>query len=135
MVRRGRFYARSTPASGQGSTIVSQDFSQISPPQLVQALFGGAVQILSVSSNCAARAAGLFQNGGDFLPFANAAILSTGNIATVGSPNVSDNATTVNGFPGDADLECRRRVAANVFMAERRSGRAGSANRDGSRQT
>jgi hypothetical protein len=96
--------APASPATG----IVTTDLNTLTKEQLVQALIGSgsdAPIIHSVSYTGANIAAGTFSGGTGIIGFENGIILSTGNIASVVGPNVSDNTTTDNGLPGDPDLD------------------------------
>jgi hypothetical protein len=97
-----------TPASPT-TGIQTIDLNTLGTPDaLVQALIGSgpdAPIIHSVTYNGANIAAGTFSGGTGIIGFADGIILSTGNIASVVGPNVSDNTTTNNGQPGDPDLD------------------------------
>jgi len=87
-------------------TIVA-DLTTLAATDLVDALIGSglnAPNISNVTFTGADIAAGTFSGGMDAIGFENGIILSSGNITSVAGPNLSDNTTTNNGLPGDADL-------------------------------
>jgi hypothetical protein len=74
----------------------------------VNALLGAgpnAPTVSNITYTGAAVAAGTFSGGTGILGFESGIMLSSGNIASVTGPNVQDGVTTVNGTPGDADLD------------------------------
>ncbi len=92
------------PSPGLATT----DLNSITLDDLVEALIGSgpdAPIISNVTYTGANIAAGTFTGGTGIIGFGQGIILSTGNIASVVGPNVSDAITTDNGLPGDADLD------------------------------
>jgi hypothetical protein len=80
----------------------------LTPTDLVQAMIGSGPNgpiISNITYTGANIAAGTFSGGTGIIGFENGIILSSGNIASVVGPNVSDNTTTDNGQPGDPDLD------------------------------
>jgi len=90
-----------------GLSIIA-DMTTLTATELVEHLIGGgpnAPIISNVTFSGANIAAGTFSGGLEAIGFDNGIILSTGNIASVVGPNISDNTTTNNGLPGDPDLD------------------------------
>jgi Fibronectin type III domain len=98
------------PASATPGDLSTQSLSAtLTPTQLAQDLAGEGVTVSNVSYTGANVAAGRFQDSGSapdlIVGFDGGVILSSGSIASVVGPNASDSITTVNEYPGDADLE------------------------------
>jgi hypothetical protein len=89
-------------------SIGTVDLTLTTPETLVATLLGGgpaAPLVSNVQFTGADVAAGLFDGGTGPIGFEDGVILSSGNVASVAGPNASDNVTTNNGQPGDADLD------------------------------
>ncbi len=81
----------------------------LTPTQLAAALVGSGVTVSNAQFAGANIAGGTFSGGGTgggaTIGFDTGVILSSGAIASVVGPNTLDDATTVNGQPGDATLD------------------------------
>jgi hypothetical protein len=75
------------------------------PFELLQCLLGPDVAISNVTMSAAPGAAGTFTGATDVIGFGDGMILSTGNIVSIVGPNMLDDTTFMNGFPGDTDLD------------------------------
>ena len=91
------------PPPGPG--LSTQDLNVVTAQDLVDALVGPNVTTSNISTTGVNIALGLFSGGTGIIGCESGVILSSGNIASVPGPNVSDNITTVNNQPGDADLD------------------------------
>ena len=92
----------------QEDVMSTADLNALTATDLVDALIGGgpnAPSISNVTFSGANIAAGTFSGGMETIGFDNGIILSSGNIASVIGPNISDATTTNNGLPGDSDLD------------------------------
>jgi hypothetical protein len=86
-------------------SVTTTDLTSITPLQLAQMLAGPGVTVSNVTFTGANVAGGSFTGGlADGLGIASGVILSSGNIANAVGPNTNDGISTVNGTPGDADL-------------------------------
>lgn len=88
--------------------LATQDLTTLTPNDIVDALVGSgpnAPIISNVTYTGAPIAAGTFSGGTGIIGFESGVILSSGNVASVVGPNVTDDITTDNGLPGDADLD------------------------------
>ncbi len=82
-----------------------QDLTQgVSPQDLANALLGGGITVSNVSYTGANVAAGTFKGLGAAIGFNSGIILSSGDVACVTGPNLSDGTSTNNDRGGDADL-------------------------------
>jgi hypothetical protein len=72
---------------------------------LLQCLVGTDVEISNATLNGAAVAAGTFSNALTVIGVDQGIILSSGNISTLVGPNLADDTSTDNGYPGDPDLD------------------------------
>ena len=72
--------------------------------QLLQCLVGPGVQVSNAVLTAAPGAAGLFTGAGPIIGIDQGLILSSGNIVTLVGPNLLDDTSYNNAFPGDADL-------------------------------
>lgn len=96
------------PPASPAPGIVTTDLNSLTLNELVQALIGSgpdAPIISNVTFTGVNIAAGTFSGGTGIIGFEEGIILSSGNIASVVGPNVSDEITTDNGLPGDSDLD------------------------------
>lgn len=84
--------------------LATQDLFAQPLPSLVAKLVGGGLMTSNTRYTGAQVAAGTFTGGTGIIGFEEGIVLSTGNVAAIVGPNASDNTTTVNGTPGDADL-------------------------------
>lgn len=72
---------------------------------LLQCLIGPDVEISNAVLTAAPGAAGLFMGAAGIIGFDQGLILSSGNIVTVVGPNLLDNTSFDNAYPGDAELD------------------------------
>ena len=72
--------------------------------QILQCLVGPGVEVSNVVLTAAPGAAGLFTNGAAIIGIDQGIVLSSGNIVTISGPNLADDTSYDNGYPGDADL-------------------------------
>ena len=72
---------------------------------LLQCLVGTDVQVSNPALNAAAVAAGTFSNALTVIGIDQGIILSSGNIVTLVGPNIADDTSTDNSYPGDPDLD------------------------------
>jgi hypothetical protein len=84
--------------------LVTTDLNALTPQQLVQSLLGPGVTASNVAFNGAPISAGTFQGGTGIVGVDYGIVLSSGNIASVIGPNMSDSTSTVTGTPGDPQL-------------------------------
>ena len=90
------------------ASLSTTDLNSQSASDVVDALLGAgpnAPIVSNITYTGANIACGTFTGGTGIIGFESGVILSSGNIASVPGPNVSDGITTVNGTPGDADLD------------------------------
>jgi hypothetical protein len=73
--------------------------------QLLQCLLGPDVQVTNAVLTAAPGAAGLFTGGGGIIGIDQGLVLSSGNIVSLVGPNLLDDTSFDNGYPGDADLD------------------------------
>ncbi len=92
-------------AAPEGGLVTADLASGLTPLDLAAALVGPGVTVSNVTFTGANVGAGTFTGGSGIVGFESGIVLGTGNIASVVGPNASDSTTTVNGVPGDADLE------------------------------
>lgn len=89
--------------------IVTEDLDggALTATDLADTLLGGGsdANVSGVSYTGADLAAGTFSGGLDAVGFDSGVILSTGQVADVVGPNISDSTTTDFGTPGDPDLD------------------------------
>jgi hypothetical protein len=76
----------------------------LTPADLVNALVGDGISISNVTYTGSTFSAGTFSGGTGIVGFESGIILSTGSIANVIGPNISDGITWVSTWPGDDDL-------------------------------
>jgi hypothetical protein len=91
-------------APSASAAIGTTDLNTLTATDLANTLVGSGVSVSNVTYTGANVAAGTFTGGAAPVGFDTGVILSSGNIANVVGPNVSDSITTVNGTPGDSDL-------------------------------
>jgi len=93
-------------ASATAGSLSTTDLTTgLTAADLASDLAGPGVTVSNASYVGAPTAAGLFSGGSGIIDtFDTGVILSSGNIANVIGPNVSDDITADNGTPGDADL-------------------------------
>ncbi len=91
-------------ASATGSFSTSDLTGALTPFDLAYSLLGPGVTISNVTFTGALVAAGTFAGGAGIISFPSGVILSSGNVANVTGPNVTDSISLDNGLPGDADL-------------------------------
>jgi hypothetical protein len=72
---------------------------------LLQCLLGPNVTVVDGVLNAAPAAAGTFAGGLEVFGFDQGIALSSGHIGTLVGPNMYDNASTINNFVGDPDLD------------------------------
>lgn len=84
--------------------LATTDLSTLTPTDLANELAGAGVTVSNVTYTGANVAGGTFTGGTGIIGFESGVILSTGNIANVIGPNVSNGISTDNGLGGDADL-------------------------------
>lgn len=82
----------------------TQDFSTLTPTDLANSMVGAGVTISNVTYTGSTISAGKFNGGTGIIGFDQGVILSSGNIANVIGPNVSDYISADLGFGGDTDL-------------------------------
>jgi len=86
--------------------IETQDLSgELTPEDLVHTLTCGGLTVSNITYTGADVAAGIFQSTPGIIGLDEGIILSTGNIANVVGPNMSDRISVDNGAAGDADLD------------------------------
>jgi hypothetical protein len=86
-------------------SVTTTNLTSLTPLQLAQMLAGPGVTVSNVTFTGANVAGGSFTGGlADGLGIASGVILSSGDIANAAGPNTNDGITTINGTPGDADL-------------------------------
>lgn len=85
--------------------LITTDMNALTLPQLVQSLLGPGVVATNIVRNGAPIAAGTFQGGQAIVGIDSGIMLSSGNIASVPGPNMADDTSTVNGTPGDPQLD------------------------------
>jgi flagellar hook capping protein FlgD len=73
--------------------------------ELLQCLIGPNVEIANAVLNAAPGTAGLFTGGSTIVGLDEGIVLSSGNIVTLVGPNLADETSYDNGYPGDADLD------------------------------
>jgi hypothetical protein len=73
--------------------------------QLLQCLVGPAVQVSNAVLTAAPGAAGLFTGGSAIIGIDQGIVLSSGNVVTISGPNLANDTSYDNGYPGDADLD------------------------------
>jgi hypothetical protein len=73
--------------------------------QLLQCLLGPDVQVENVVLTAAPGSTGLFSGGAGILGIDAGVVLSSGNINSLVGPNLLDDTSTDNAFPGDPDLD------------------------------
>ncbi|MCK4800156.1 PKD domain-containing protein [Candidatus Parcubacteria bacterium] len=88
----------------QATGLVTQDLNSITQDDLAISLLGSGVTVNNIQYTGANIAAGKFSGGTGIIGIEQGIILSSGNIGNVVGPNIEDGITTVNGLPGDADL-------------------------------
>lgn len=91
----------------RSASIVS-DMNTLTPVELVDALIGSGVNapvVSNITYTGANIAAGTFTDLTNVFGFSDGIVLSSGDIAFIQGPNVSDGATANNGLSGDADLD------------------------------
>jgi cysteine-rich repeat protein len=92
-------------AAPVSAELFTQDLdSGLTEIDLVNTLLGGGVTISNVTFTGAITAAGTFSGGAGIIGFGSGIVLSSGNIANVIGPNVSDGITGDNELGGDTDL-------------------------------
>lgn len=96
---------RATVPTGASPGLVTQDLSGgLTASDLAQALVGKGITISNVTYSGAAVAAGSFSGGTGIIGFESGIVLSSGSIANVVGPNVSDSTSTDTGWAGDPAL-------------------------------
>ncbi|MEO6596382.1 MAG: choice-of-anchor L domain-containing protein, partial [Planctomycetota bacterium] len=80
------------------------NLTTLTPADLVTALIGPGVVASNITYAGVPIAGGTFTGGTGIIGFESGIILSSGNIASVPGPNDLPNTTTINGQPGDPDL-------------------------------
>lgn len=73
--------------------------------EIVEALVGNGVQVSNVNINCPDVAFGTFDGTFSNIGMEGGILLTSGDINNAPGPNTSGSTTTVNGFPGDVDLD------------------------------
>ena len=92
-------------APSASAAIATTDLAHgVTPAGLANTLTGGGLSVSNVTYTGANDAGGTFTGGATPIGFESGIILSSGDIANVVGPNVSDGITTDNGQAGDADL-------------------------------
>jgi hypothetical protein len=98
-----------TPHAGANALVgglVTQNIGPgLTPAQLATTILGAGVAIQNVTFTGANVAAGTFQGGTGIIGFESGIVLSTGDMNSIVGPNVSDSTTTINGTPGDPQLD------------------------------
>jgi len=94
----GKFYT--PPSVTSGMQVQPADVTQ-----LLQCLVGPDVQISNAVLTAANGAAGLFTGGSAIIGIDQGIVLSSGSIVTIVGPNLMDDASFNNDYPGDADLD------------------------------
>src|SRR5690606_22871346 len=77
----------------------------VTPEELIANLLGSGVTVSNIAYSGSANSSGTFTGGDGIIGFDSGIVLSTGSIANVPGPNHSDSIGTVNGLPGDIDLD------------------------------
>jgi hypothetical protein len=88
--------------------IGTTDLNTVTCTDIINTLLGGGISVSNVTCTGANVALGAFTGGTGIISpdsFSGGAILSSGDIANVIGPNTADDITTVNGQPGDSDLD------------------------------
>ncbi len=89
-----------------GAAISTTDLvALVGPTELTTAILGSGITISNVSYVGLQRAAGTFTGGQWIIGFEEGIVLGSGDIASVVGPNTMDGVTSINGMPGDAELE------------------------------
>ncbi|MCG3136460.1 MAG: hypothetical protein HJJLKODD_00293 [Phycisphaerae bacterium] len=97
-----KLHARSqNGANGLGTV----DLNSITSQDMINSLIGAGVSVSNITFTGVNHAAGTFSGGAEIVGCENGIVLSSGNIASVIGPNMSDDVTTNNGLPGDAQLD------------------------------
>jgi hypothetical protein len=92
------------------------DFNMgVAPADLVATILGSGVSVSNVRFTGTNVSAGRFSGGTGIIGFDCGIILSSGSAGSVIGPNVNDGITTVNGTPGDPDLDSL--VSGSTFDA------------------
>lgn len=73
--------------------------------ELLQCLIGPNVEVANAVLNAAPGTAGRFTGGSTIVGLEDGIVLSSGNISTLAGPNLADDTSYDNGFPGDTDLD------------------------------
>ncbi len=84
--------------------LATTNLSTQTSEDLANKLLGSGITISNISYTGATHSAGTFSGGTGIIGFEEGIILSSGNIANVVGPNMTDAITTANGLPGDTDL-------------------------------
>jgi len=90
-----------TPAAPAAFTIVKTS----NATDLVQCLLGPAVSVSNAVLTAAVGATGTFSGGAALIGFDSGIVLSTGDVDSIYGPNDFEDTSTINKFPGDADLD------------------------------
>ncbi len=77
----------------------------VTPSSLVSTLVGSGVSFSNVSYTGTDLASGQFSGGTGIIGFGSGIVLTSGSATNVIGPNTLDGSTSINGTPGDADLE------------------------------
>jgi hypothetical protein len=90
-----------SPAAPTAFTIVKTS----NATDLVQCLLGPAVTVSNAVLTASPGAAATFSGGAALIGFDSGMILSTGDVDSIYGPNDFEDTSTINQFPGDADLD------------------------------
>lgn len=82
---------------------------------LVETLVGNGITVSNISVDCSPAAYGTFEGTASNIDIDNGVLLTTGSIFDTPGPSASIEASTNNGYPGDADLDAI--VGNNTFDA------------------
>ncbi|MFN8179785.1 MAG: choice-of-anchor L domain-containing protein [bacterium] len=101
---------RPHPGPGRNNSVPHSPATQVvvqeaTLDQLLQCLIGPGVQVSNAVLTAAPGAAGLFTGGGPIIGIDQGLLLSSGNIVTLVGPNLLDDTSYDNAFPGDPDLD------------------------------
>jgi hypothetical protein len=93
------------PNTSTGGFVVDDLTGVLTPTDLGDSLAGPGITISTVTYTGADVAAGGFSGGAGIIGFDTGVVLGSGQVGDVIGPNSSDNISTSNGTPGDADLD------------------------------
>ncbi len=93
------------PSAPSGGLTVNDLTGVLTPSDLADSLAGPGITISTVTYTGADVAAGEFNGGAGIIGFDTGIVMGSGSVGDVVGPNTSASITTVNGTPGDSDLD------------------------------